>query len=356
MGDLRSGSIRLGILGTGRMARLFASAARSVPEISLYSVASRSIENARVFARDFGISQAHEQASHLFSDDRVDLVYVCTPPAFHAEHAKACLMQGKAVLVEKPFTVSSTEAEEVIAIARSRKLFCMEAMWMRFLPGFQYLMKIIRDGQLGQVRFLSADFGVPASFPTGSHHWNSTQGGAWLDRGIYGLSLANALFGTSVSVTSKAILNDSGCDLQSSAILEFGNGALASVSASFIAYSGNEAVIAGENGRIRIKEPFLRPEVISLKSAPLDISNSRNSKQSLKSRLAQSTFARQLRSFLPHRDTFIAYQGNGYVHELQEAVRCIRQSRVESDIMPWEQTLQVMQDSDKVRAHWVKSQ
>ena len=80
----------------------------------------------------------------------------------HAANAIMALNGGKAVLCEKPFTMNRREAEQVVALARSKKLFLMEAMWTRYLPALDEVRRIIASGEIGTPRQVMADFGFAA--------------------------------------------------------------------------------------------------------------------------------------------------------------------------------------------------
>jgi predicted dehydrogenase len=123
-----------GILGTGNIAQLFASDLACVPDARLVAIGSRSRERAHVFGEKFGVPNQHGSYPELANDPRVQAVYIATPASAHKENILLCLNAGKAVLCEKPFTVNAREAEEVIALARQKKVFLMEAMWTRFVP------------------------------------------------------------------------------------------------------------------------------------------------------------------------------------------------------------------------------
>ncbi|MGH8855796.1 MAG: Gfo/Idh/MocA family protein, partial [Telluria sp.] len=157
-------AVRWGILGTGKIARAFATALADVPGAVLGAVASRSLDKAQSFAHEFGAAAAYGAYQQLLDADGIDLVYVATPHPQHAENALMALRAGKGVLVEKPFTMNLREAEQVVTLARTRRLFLMEAMWTRYLPAFAEVQRIIASGQIGEVRQVVADFGFMASF------------------------------------------------------------------------------------------------------------------------------------------------------------------------------------------------
>ena len=96
--------------------------------------ASRDAARAADFAADYGIGRSYGSYEDLAADDSLDVIYVATLHPGHHGAARLCLLAGRAVLVEKPFTVTAAEAEDLVALARERHLFAMEAMWTRFSP------------------------------------------------------------------------------------------------------------------------------------------------------------------------------------------------------------------------------
>ena len=135
--------IRWGIWGTGVIAHQVASDFRLVSGAVLHAVASRTVERAGQFASRHGIARSYGGLEPLLSDAEVDVVYVATPNYRHAEDCLACIQAGKAVLCEKPFALNLAEARQIVDAAQQRKVFCMEAMWMRFIPAVMEAKRLI---------------------------------------------------------------------------------------------------------------------------------------------------------------------------------------------------------------------
>src|SRR5947209_19742776 len=145
------GTVRFGILGTGGIARAFATDLGAVDGAEAVAVGSRSQESADRFGDAFDVPHRHATYDALVADDDVDAVYVGTPHPLHTENALAAIAHGKHVLVEKPFTMDADEARRVVAAAREARVFCMEAMWTRFLPQTVRIRHLLADGVLGRV-------------------------------------------------------------------------------------------------------------------------------------------------------------------------------------------------------------
>ena len=143
------GPIRWGILGTGRIAHDFAVGLRDAPGAVLAAVGSRTRESAQAFADEFGVEGVHGSYGALALAPDVDIIYIGTPHPMHAENAVLALRGGKAVLCEKPFAMNRRQAGEVVALARAKNLFLMEAMWTRFMPALAQVKRIIASGEIG---------------------------------------------------------------------------------------------------------------------------------------------------------------------------------------------------------------
>ncbi len=356
--------IRWGILGTGYVARQFAEGLRCLPDAELVAVGSRSSTSARAFARSFRVPDVHASYEDLISNGDVDAVYIATPNTRHKDDCIACLQAGKAVLCEKPFTINAKEAREVIAVARQNRVFCMEAMWMRFIPLMQRVRALIQDGAIGDIRMLIADFGIFNPFDPQSRCFNlQLGGGALLDLGVYPLSLAFQLLGIPSQITSQASIGTTGVDECSAILLSYPQGQLAVLYATLRGYTSTEATIVGTKGQIRICTPLYRPYKFSLirfRECTEPLSSSAALKQKL-SFVKQYPLLNRLYLRLdqyvlslirkPPTKT-VPYDGNGYQYEAAEVMRCLRSGKGESETMPLDETLGIMETMDTIRCQW----
>ena len=136
--------LRFGIMGAGGIAGHFVRAMAHIKTAEVVAVASKSIERAENFAKQNGLASFCTYDELLARDD-IDAVYVATTHNFHYENIKACLEKGKHVLCEKAMVLNEDDARELFALAESKGLFLMEAMWTRFLPSMQKAKKWITD-------------------------------------------------------------------------------------------------------------------------------------------------------------------------------------------------------------------
>ena len=352
--------IRWGILGTGRIAGRFAQALREIEDARLLAVGSRRRATAEAFARRHRVESAYGGYAQLAADPDLDVVYVASPHALHREHSLLCLEAGRAVLCEKPFALNATEAREVVASARSGGLFCMEAMWTRFLPAMRCLTELVDGGAIGEVRMVTAQLGFPSEpDPTSRLFDPALGGGALLDLGVYPLALASQLLGQPVEVASEATLGATGVDEQSALLLRYEGGRIASLGASLRNLALNEAYIAGSTGQIRVHGPLNQPQALTITPAP---SGPPPGASRLLDRLRRQPALGSLAARLAHyrrqvcpagaRTVHAPFAGNGLRYQAAEAMRCLRAGLTESTTMPLDESIAILETMDTARRQW----
>ncbi|MFD7643536.1 Gfo/Idh/MocA family protein [Kitasatospora sp. NPDC059795] len=315
--------IRWGILATGGIATSFVEDLAAVPGAQAFAVASRREESARAFADRHNISRAYGSWQELAADPEVDVVYVATPHSAHHGATKLLLEAGKAVLCEKPFTLNVDQSAELVALARKREVFLMEAMWTYLDPSVRRITELVADGAIGEVRSVQAEFGFvgPAESP-GHRLWDpAAGGGALLDLGVYPVAFAHLLLGEPETVQAQARLTARGVDAHTGMLLGYRSGATALLSCSLDVQCGQRASIQGDLGRIEIDRDFFRPAGFTLHRDGRD----------------PETF---------HGPALV---GHGYGLEAAEVMRCLRVGVTESALVPLDGTLAVMRTLDAVR-------
>lgn len=317
--------LRWGILAPGGIARGMAAALRARTRQEIVAVASRDLARAEAFATEFGVDRAYGSYAELVADPGVDVVYVASPHSAHREHALLAIEAGKPVLVEKAFARNAVEAAEVVAAARAQGVFCMEAMWTRFLPGMDVLRQALADGVLGEVETVFADHGQPL-WPGGPQRLSdpALAGGALLDLGIYPLSFASWTLVGIESVTATGSVTDEGVDRQESMTVVGRGGGIGVLHATMAARTRTRASVAGTSGRIDLGDPgrsWYGPTSLELTSRD---------------------GAQAARWEPTDRD-------HGLHFEACEVARCITEGRLESELMPLDETVAIMGMMDDVR-------
>ena len=321
--------VRWGILATGKIARAFVRDVGGLNECDVRAVGSRSQESADAFAEAHGIATAHGDYRSLVEDPDVDVVYVASPHSMHREHVELAFAAGKAVLCEKALTLNAADAELLVASAREKGLFLMEAMWMRCDPLIRRLQQLVAAGVLGEVRQVRADLGFVVDRPPTDRLLDpALGGGALLDMGIYPLTFAQLFLGEPTTIAAAANLSPAGVDLDVALSLGYASGATAALTTTMTAWSPRNASIATSRGRVDLPAGFHHPGSVTWSSYSTD-PGARGA-----SRVEEISEPSPVR---------------GYAHEALEVVRCLRRGETESPLMPLEESLAMMRQMDRIR-------
>ena len=318
-----------GVIGPGSIAHRFLHDLTRCEGAGLAAVASRSSEKAAAFATQYGFEHSYGEYESLLKDPAVDIVYVATPHPYHHRHAIQAMEAGKAVLCEKPLAVNTGEAAEMIGCARRNGVFFMEAMWTRCFPVNKLVHERISSGRYGQVTLIEADFGFGS--------WNGGRvvnpdsrlfspkmaGGSLLDVGVYCVSYASWVKGAKpIEVKALANIVDTGVDGMTAALLKYGDGALAVLRSAVVQNTRQTAVIYCEKATIEVPD-FWHPS---------------------------RAVIRRNDGSVEELDMPYGQDGStGFQFEAEEAMRCIGAGLVESPLMPWRDSLAVMETLDEIR-------
>ena len=310
-----------GILGTGRIAKAFATGLQEVNNAELFAVGSRNQVSADQFADEFQIPQRYANYKEVTQDSNVDVIYIATPHSLHKDNAIMCIESGKAVLCEKPFTINASEAETVINLARDRELFLMEAMWTRYIPAIVKLKELLSDKLIGDIQIMLAGGAFMPEFDPDFYLFNrDLGGGVLLDAGVYLVSMASMLFGPPEKIMATARIGKTGVDEHDAYILEHQDGAIANLHVSLRAQSSPDITLMGDKGKIYVHPPLFCPRKITV-----------------------SLYGQN------DREIELPFNSNGYQFEAIEVNRCLLEGKTESKIMPLHETLEIMRTMDKIR-------
>lgn len=316
--------MNVAIIGTGNIAGHMATALKGLQgEVCAYAAASRSLEKAQEFAKKWHFQKAYGSYEELVRDSEVDLIYIATPHAMHYENTKLCLMYDKNVLVEKAFTANRKQAEELVSLARERKVLLAEAIWTRYMPGRRMIEDLLKQGEIGNPTFLDADFSIPISHVERLRNPNLA-GGALLDLGMYTLTFASMFFGDKVErIESTCEKFHTGVDATDHIILKYSDGKTANLHTSMVMGPINEGKIAGTKGYLKIDNlnNFCKIESYDLEG-------------NLK------------KTYYPPE------QINGYEYEVLACKKAIEEGKTECSEMPLEETLRIMGWMDALRKEW----
>ncbi len=252
--------MRLGIIGTGRIAGRFVKEAGYVDEVSLTAVYNPHEGSAKRFV-DAACGSGSHVAEMIATTDLqelwnlTDAVYIATPHETHFSYIMAALKQGKHVLCEKPLCLEQAEAEAAYAYAAEHGLVLFEAIKTAYCPGFMQLIEAAGSGVIGEVRNVEACF-TKLERPDSRELTDLTYGGSFTELGSYVLLPALKLFGTEYSTLQfDSVLNEQGLDLFTRASLVFPNG-MATLTCGLGVKSEGRLLISGTKGYLLVEAPW----------------------------------------------------------------------------------------------------
>lgn len=315
--------MKVGFLGTGRIAATLAGTVRRMDGMELYACASRTQEKAEAFRKEQGFAVSYGSYEELVKDPEVGLVYIATPHSRHYEDMLLCIEAGKPVLCEKAFTMNASEAELVLSRAKEKGVFVAEAIWTRYMPSRKIINEVLESGAIGKAQTLTANLSYVID---GKKRIVDPElaGGALLDVGVYGLNFAAMHFGTDIErIDSSVRMTESGVDGCESITIHYKNGRMAVLTHGIWTRGDRMGVIYGDKGYM----------VVENINDPVSVS-------------VYDTEDR-----LIHR-VEMPEQISGYEYQFEECAACIEAGKIEPHSMPHEDTLLIMRQMDGIRAQW----
>ncbi|CZR53979.1 related to dimeric dihydrodiol dehydrogenase [Phialocephala subalpina] len=364
-------TIKWGILATGGIAQTFTKdiltnpATRNVHDISHSVVAaasSSSASRAEEFLKDVKApegAKAYGSYAELVADPNIDIIYVATPHSHHFQNTMLALEAGKHVLCEKAFTVNAAQAKKLVKTAKAKKLFLMEAVWTRYFPLSIKIRELVKSEVIGKVHRVTADLSLPMAnddgsvkFPPENRMVNmDLAGGCLLDLGIYSLTWVFQILYHCQAQTKReapkvlAAIEKyelTGADESTSMILQFpGQKSMGIATTSMRVATtpdgegspaaGPACRIQGTKGEIQVIGPLYRPTHYRV----IMVGGEKGKVEDVSCPIPTDK----------DRDGW----GHGMFWEADEAARCIRDGKLESDGLDWEESVVIMEAMDEAR-------
>ncbi len=303
------GSFRFGIMGAGNIANRFCDAVRRINgDIEVAAVASKSLDRAEAFSRANGIPEYYAGYEKMLEEEQLDAVYIATTNNFHYSDCLLAIKHGIPVLCEKPLMMSRKEAEEVFSAAEEAHVFVMEGMWSRFIPCVQKAREWIHSGRIGTVKIANYLGGINAPV---SHRIYVPElgGGAMYDLAVYPFEIVTYLVNQKlIDIKSSIRWLNKDIDENDSLILIFEE-CDATIQASLHTRIPSPSGFYGTEGFIQMEKTHMASSV----------------------KLYDEDFKLL--------EEFESPCENGFEWEILHVRDCVRAGKIESDIMPWKDTL-----------------
>lgn len=245
--------VKIGIVGTGRIAPRFVSESKYVSGLSIVCAYNPETDSAKRFEKKQGIPVYTTDFAQLL--EQVDAVYIASPNETHYAYTKQALLAGKHVLCEKPMAFTRQETLELYRLAQDKGVVLLEGIKAAYCPGFQQLINVARSGKIGEICSVEACFTRLADMNS-RERTDARYGGAFLEFGGYVLLPIIKLLGKDYrEVRIDSILGDNGIDLYTQAQLIYDQG-LATAKTGVGVKSEGQLVVAGTKGYILAESPW----------------------------------------------------------------------------------------------------
>ena len=315
--------MKMAILGAGGIAVSMADTIVGLDEVEACAIGSRDIAKAQDFADTYGFQKAYGSYEEMLSDPEVELVYIAVPHSHHHRWTIEALNAGKHVLCEKAFAVNEKQTREMIELAESKGLLLTEAIWTRYMPSREIIMRIIEKGTIGQLKTVSANLGYRIDHVERLVR-PELAGGCLLDLTVYPLNFASMVWGDDIKrISASCVMTDTGVDGQDTVMIEYRDGRMASLYTTMYARTDRVGLIIGTEGYIEV-ENINNPQQI---------------------RVYRATDGEPV--LIESID--VPKQITGYEYEVLSCVRAIEAGRTECPEMPHSETIQIMCQMDEIR-------
>lgn len=254
--------IRIGIIGTGRIANRFIPEAKYVSGIHVQGVYNPRISSAKVFGENYDLKFYTDDLNYFL--ENIDAVYIASPVDSHYEYTKYCLNANKHVLCEKPFVLEKSKAEELFNIANKKNLILMEAIKTAYCMGFNQLINIVKNGKIGQVIDIEACF---TKLVSGNiRELDPKQnGGSVTELASYTLLPIIKILGIDFKdISFTTFINEDNVDLYTKINLEYNN-QIATSKTGLSVKSDGHLLISGTKGYIFVEAPWWKTQVFEIR-------------------------------------------------------------------------------------------
>ncbi len=315
--------MRVGILGAGGIAEIMAKTISGMKDVECYAVASRSMDKASAFAKDWNVEKAYGSYEDMLNDEKVDLVYIAVPHSHHHKWTIEALNAGRNVLCEKSFAANTAQAEEMISLAEKRGLLLTEAIWTRYMPSRKIIDELVNEGSIGKIVSVASNLGYRIDMNERMVK-PELAGGCLLDLTVYTLNFSSMVLGNDIKRIEAAMVpTDTGVDGQDTIMLEYADGTMSSMFTTMYALTDRRGLICGTDGFITVQN-INNPQRITV-------------------------YEPDRNSYTIRKDITVPEQITGYEYEVEACKKALEEGRIECEEMPHSETITIMKQMDEIR-------
>ena len=317
-------SFRFGVLGAGRISNKFCDAVRRIDGAEVAAIASKSMERAKAFAAANAIPAAYDDYVRMIEEVKPDAVYIGVTTNAHFELVMLCLDLGVPILCEKPMFTDMEQAKAGLAKAAEKKIFLMEAMWSRFLPAVKKAKQWVEEGKIGTPTYSNLGIAnLMKKDPEDRFYSAALGGGSAYDLGVYGYDITTFVLGDIPidQVEEYSIWSETGVDIENHVVMRYPD-TIATFDSSFISVLDERLIVCGDAGMLIVPHSHYATEAFLYDSN------------------------RNLVEHFKDEETV-----NGFVYEIMEVIRCVREGKLESPVITHQDTIASTLLYDKVNAH-----
>jgi predicted dehydrogenase len=313
---------RFAVLGAGNIAGKFCKAVALIDDCDICAVASKSIRKAEEFANRNGIEKYYDSYEELLECEAPDCAYISVTTNDHYRLTALCVSHGIPVLCEKAMFQNTEEARNIFKLAGEHHVFVMEAMWSRYLPAVRKVRQWIESGEIGSPEISQFSIGFAAPDDKQNRYFNpQLGGGAAKDITVYAYELTTYILKQKIrNMSVSAVWGDTGVDINNHISIDFEH-TLADLTASLTTRMEEKMVIYGRVGKIILPRPHLASECYLY-----------DENGELKEHFVDSETE------------------NGFTYEIEDVMQCIRAGKLESDVVPWNDTMEFAEVLDRIDA------
>lgn len=315
--------MKVGILGAGGIAEVMAKTISGMKDVECYAVASRSMDKASAFAKDWNVEKAYGSYEDMLNDEKVDLVYIAVPHSHHHKWTIEALNAGRNVLCEKSFAANTAQAEEMISLAEKKGLLLTEAIWTRYMPSRKIIDELVNEGGIGKIVSVASNLGYRIDMNERMVK-PELAGGCLLDLTVYTLNFSSMVLGNDIKRIEAAMVpTDTGVDGQDTIMLEYADGTMSSMFTTMYALTDRRGLICGTDGFITVQN-INNPQRITV-------------------------YEPDRNSYTVRKDITVPEQITGYEYEVEACKKALEEGRIECEEMPHSETITIMKQMDEIR-------